>query len=96
MRTLLRRIREGLSQLGAFIIAIAKLWPEALQVIEILAGWCLVTFGIALILGWREIWLISAGLFCFSLVGWGHLKIVFGKGLYTLSRNRTGKDGKRG
>lgn len=77
------------------LLGIVKLWPEALQAVSILAGWALMTFGIASLSTW-QVWPISIGLLLFSLVGWGHLRFIFGKGIYTLSRNRNPKKVARG
>ena len=77
------------------VLNAAKLWPEALQALSILAAWGLVTFGLASLLWW-QVWPMSIGLFLFSLVGWGHLRVVFGRGLYTLSRDVKAKRVRRG
>ena len=54
----------------------------ALHGLAIIAGWAFVTWGIADLL----IWPLSAGLFLLSLAGWGHLRVLFTGGVYTLSR----------
>jgi hypothetical protein len=58
---------------------------SALHALAILAGWALVTWGAASLLVW-QVWPLSAGLLCLSLAGWGHLRVVFTVGLYTLKR----------
>lgn len=51
----------------------------------ILAGWGLVTWGIASLTAW-QIWPISGGLFLLSLAGWGTLRVLFTSGIYALAR----------
>jgi hypothetical protein len=57
----------------------------ALHALAIVAGWTFVTWGIADLLV-PEVWPLSAGLFLLSLAGWGHLRVLFTGGVYTLSR----------
>jgi hypothetical protein len=58
---------------------------KALHGLAILLGWALVTEGLARLLVY-EVRLLSAGLFLLSLAGWGHLRVLFGAGLYALHR----------
>ena len=67
------------------MVKILRLWPEAMQSVAIVTGWSLVTFGIASLWRW-EAWPLSFGVLILSLVGWSHLRHVFGEGLYALSR----------
>ena len=76
--------------LAAGILFVLKFWPEGLQATGIISGWMLITFGIASLLTW-EVWPISIGILVLSFVGWGHLRVVFGQGFYTLSRPSKGK-----
>ena len=85
IRTRLRRLTDRVRSVAAGAVRVLQLWPEALQVLGILSGWGVVTFGLASLLVW-EVWPISLGLLVLSMVGWGHLKRLFGKGLYELSR----------
>ena len=64
-----------------------KRLPAALHALAIVLGWALLTAGIAALLV-PEVWLISAGLLLLSLAGWGHLRVLFGAGLYALARKR--------
>jgi hypothetical protein len=60
-------------------------WAAIGHASAIVLGWALLTAGIAALLV-PEVWLISGGLLLLSLAGWGHLRILFAAGLYTLSR----------
>ena len=86
IRARLRRLLKWARSSGAGAIRVLRLWPEALQVLGILSGWGLITFGVASLLVW-QVWPISLGLLVLSIVGWGHMRMLFGKGLYKLSRN---------
>lgn len=86
IRVGLRRLLEWPQSVGAVAVRVLRLWPEGLLVLGIISGWGLVTFGVASLLVW-EVWPISLGLLVLSIVGWGHLKRLFGKGLYELSRD---------
>lgn len=74
--------------LGGVIGAVRVTWSgraAALHAGAILGGWALLTAGVASLLV-PEVWLISAGLLLLSLAGWGHLRVLFGKGVYALTR----------
>ncbi len=86
IRARLRRLLGWARQIGAAVVCVLRLWPEALQVLGILSGWGLVTFGVASLLVW-QVWPISLGFLVLSMVGWGHMRMLFGKGLYKLSRS---------
>lgn len=86
IRARLRRLLGWAQSVGAVAVRVLRLWPEALQVLGIISGWGLVTYGLASLLVW-QVWPISLGFLVFSIVGWGHLKRLFGKGLYELSRD---------
>lgn len=58
---------------------------RALHVAAILGGWALLTAGLAALLV-TEVWLISGGLLCLSIAGWGHLRTIATMGVYALSR----------
>ncbi len=58
---------------------------ELLQALVIVAGWALLTWGMARLLV-PEVWLISAGLFLLSIAGWSFLATLFRRGLYSLMR----------
>lgn len=73
-------------------IAFDGLWANRAALLHagaILGGWALLTAGLASLLV-PEVWLISGGLFLLSLAGWGHLRVLFGVGLYTLRRRSDG------
>jgi hypothetical protein len=55
---------------------------KALHGLAIVLGWALATEGVARL----DVRLFSAGLFFLSLAGWGHLRVLFGAGLYALHR----------
>ena len=84
------RVLVPIRWIGSKILMILRLWPEGLQAFGIVGGWMLITFGIASLLTW-ETWPISIGLLVLSFVGWGHLRVVFGRGIYTLSKGKRGK-----
>lgn len=54
-----------------------------LHVGAIVGGWLLLTWGVASLLV-PAVWPISGGLFLLSLAGWGHLRVLFGRGVYAL------------
>lgn len=70
--------------------AVWRLVPEMLNATTILGGWALLTWGIADLVGVWQVWPLSGGLLLLSLAGWGHLRVLFGAGLYTLTRNDRG------
>ena len=88
IRDRFRRFVQFCKRTGVAVVKVLRLWPEGLQGIGILAGWALVTFGLASITVW-QVWPISLGILFLSLVGWGHLRVLFGQGLYSLSRRPT-------
>jgi hypothetical protein len=63
---------------------------ELLTALAILAGWMLLTAGIAALLPvWRgPVWMLSAGLLLLSGVGWRFLWLLVRDGLYTRSRGK--------
>ena len=68
--------------------SLRRIWAAravVLHVAAILAGWALLTWGVARLLV-PEVWLISGGLFLLSVAGWGHLRTLIGAGVYALSR----------
>ena len=87
IRERLKRLREWIQQTRERVARVLRLWPEALQVVGILCGWALITFGIASLLVW-QVWPISLGLLILSMVGWGHMRKLAVKGLYELSLDR--------
>lgn len=70
--------------------AIWKVRGEILHVACIVGGWALLTWGIADIIGWwgLKAWPLSGGLFFLSVAGWGHLRKLFGAGLYALMASK--------
>lgn len=62
-------------------------WRELLTGLALVAGWTLLTFGIAELVS-ELAWPISGGLLLLSLCGWGFLKDLFTEGLYVLSQGR--------
>jgi hypothetical protein len=63
---------------------------KSLHAAAIVLGWVGVTAGVAPLLARLGfvVWPLSLGLLLLSLAGWGHLRVLFGAGLYTLSRPR--------
>jgi hypothetical protein len=64
---------------------VGKRLAAAAHALGILAGWALLTAGLAALIV-PEVWLLSSGLLLLSLAGWGHLRVLFGAGLYALWR----------
>lgn len=60
--------------------------------VALLAGWALVTHGVAELLPRGQVWSLSTGFLLLSLVGWRFLWTVVSAGLYTLSM----RGGRRG
>lgn len=67
--------------------AIGRLVAELLLGASLVLGWGCLTWGIAA-LTTPHVWPISAGLFFLSLCGWRFLAELFGRGLYTLTRDK--------
>lgn len=76
-----RSIADFLAQFAAWC------WNEGrtAHALAIFAGWGLLTWGVARLLV-PEVWLISGGLLLLSFAGWGHLRVLFGAGVYALYR----------
>ncbi len=74
------------------LAAVLGAWAEILDGLGIIAGWALLTWGLASLLVW-EVWLLSGGVFVLSIVGWKHLRTIFTEGLYPLMRRRKVKRG---
>lgn len=69
----------------------AAIWAgfaELLQSAALLAGWLLITKGVA-DLTTPKVWSVSIGLLLLSLCGWSWLRTFFTRGLYTLTRKPT-------
>lgn len=66
-----------------------RLRAELLTSASFVAGWALLTWGIAELLVW-QVWPLSAGLFFLSLGGWKLLWTLATEGLYALSRTSRG------
>lgn len=80
----LRRLRQALSRgWDAFV----RTLPETLFVLALLAGWALLTWGVAAIATWK-VWPVSGGLFFLSCCGWKVLGTLARDGLYALSKER--------
>lgn len=62
---------------------------ELLTSAALLAGWALLTWGVALLTS-PKVWPLSAGLLLLSLCGWRFLGAIAWAGLYTLTRGRRG------
>lgn len=68
--------------------AVRSLWvarAEILVATAMLAGWALVTWGIALLTTWK-VWPLSGGLLLLSAGGWRLLWTIASYGLYSLTR----------
>jgi uncharacterized membrane protein len=61
--------------------------PEILTATAFIAGWLLITKGVA-DLTRREAWFISIGLLLLSLCGWSLIRTIVTRGLYLLSVKR--------
>lgn len=75
-----------------FRAAVGGTRAEITVAAALLAGWALVTHGVAQLLPRGQVWSLSTGLLLLSLVGWRFLWTVASAGLYTLSM----KGGRRG
>lgn len=64
--------------------------PEMLNASAILGGWALLTWGVADLAGVWQVWPLCGGVLLLCLAGWGHLRVLFGAGPYTLTRNDRG------
>jgi hypothetical protein len=72
--------------------AVARVRAEIATALAFLAGWALITHGVASVT--RPIaWTFSAGLLCLSLGGWRLLLIVVVDGMYALTRKQDGDRG---
>lgn len=85
-----RRIRQAWKTLTSPFRATGRFlldhWRTILVCVALLAGWGLLTWGIAeLTTKWA--WPISGGLLLLGLVGFDFLKHIFTIGLYTLSQD---------
>jgi hypothetical protein len=58
---------------------------ELLTAAALLAGWALITLGLAQ-LTTSKVWPLSAGILLLSLCGWRFLGVLFRDGLYRLTR----------
>lgn len=74
------------------IEATRKRLPESLLAVSYVAGWALLTWGLARLFV-PEVWMISGGLFLLSLGGLGLLKDIAVEGLYVLTRPTKGDRG---
>lgn len=75
-----RRLRDVVS-------AVWRIRSELLVAIALLAGWSLITYGVAALTA-PIAWAFSSGLLLMLLCGWRLLWRVFSDGLYDLSRGR--------
>lgn len=69
----------------------ARVWfvrAEILLSLAVVAGWLLLTWGVALLTTWK-VWPISTGLLLLSCGGWRLLWTVASYGLYGLTREKT-------
>lgn len=62
-------------------------WAELAAALALLAGWTLLTWGVAALTVW-QVWPISAGLFLVSLFGWRFFYTMARDGLYALTREK--------
>lgn len=76
---------------GATLLWLARYHAELLLSFALLAGWMLVTFGIAELTTAR-VWPISTGLLLLSLCGWKMLIGLAVDGLYALTRKADAED----
>lgn len=74
---------------GGFVALGRDVWRVRAPVLHagaILGGWALLTVGVAPILEWwgLKAYALSGGVLLLSLAGWGHLRVLFGVGVYAL------------
>jgi len=65
---------------------VKRVLPEALTAIALVAGWLLVTAGVAELAPARVVWPVSLGLLLCSAAGWRLLLTIARDGLYSLTR----------
>lgn len=65
---------------------VSEHWPELLTSAGALAGWTLLTWAAADMVGGIA-WKVSGGILLLSLTGWRLLGMIAASGLYTLSRD---------
>ncbi len=79
-------MRRAAKILRKVVAALVRLpWPDLLQWAAILGGWALLTWGVSSLTAW-QVWPISGGVLLLSVAGWGHLHVLFGRGLYALTQ----------
>lgn len=78
-----RRVRQIVRDARS---AFVRTLPETLFVAALLAGWTLLTWGLAAIATWK-VWPLSGGLFFLSCCGWKVLATLARDGLYALSKD---------
>lgn len=86
---MLRRARVVVSDAGAVT---ARARAEIATALAFLAGWALITHGLASLTS-PIVWTFSGGLLCLSLGGWRLLRIVVVEGMYALTRKPEGPRG---
>lgn len=89
-----RRVLRELRVLDAVMAALRALGsglPEILTASAFVAGWLLITKGIA-DLTRPQVWPISIGLLLLSLCGWSLIRTIFVRGLYLLNVKERGAE----
>lgn len=87
-------VRQALTRARDVVSPLWKARAEILTASALLAGWALLTHGIAL-LTTPKVWPLSAGLLLLSLCGYRLLWAIASHGLYMLALKDV-KDGRRG
>lgn len=73
-------------ELRAVWTTFVRTLPETLFVAALLAGWVLLTWGLAALTTWK-VWPLSGGVFFLSCCGWKVLATLARDGLYALSKD---------
>lgn len=68
--------------------AVVRVRAEVATALAFLAGWTLITYGVAVLTS-PLAWVFSGGLLCLSLGGWRLLGVVVIDGMYALTRKDT-------
>jgi hypothetical protein len=71
------------------LLFLRRYGAELLTAAALLAGWLLITWGVASLVGWRA-WPFSLGTLCLSCAGWRLLVTIARDGLYALTRSPHG------
>lgn len=85
-RAIARRIRR---RRRAVMVILSAHLAELLTAAAMIAGWLLITLGIAARVAPAVVWPVSLGLLCCSLGGWQLLYTIARYGLYALHQDKS-------